>query len=59
MDKFLIKAFGAAITEYGTSSDKFETSNYKPGGTLCSALGPCDDLQDPITKGNNSAFNHV
>jgi hypothetical protein len=39
-DKVLIKAFGAARTEYGTSSDKFETSNYKPGGTLCSALGP-------------------
>jgi hypothetical protein len=40
MDKVLIKAFGAARTEYGTSSDKFETFNYKPGGTLCSALGP-------------------
>jgi hypothetical protein len=39
-DKLLIKDFGAAITEYGTSSDKFKTSNYKPGGTLCSALGP-------------------
>jgi hypothetical protein len=33
-DKVLIKDFGAAGTEYGTSSDKFETSNYKPGGTL-------------------------
>jgi hypothetical protein len=40
MDKVLIKDFGAARTEYGTSSDKFETSNYKPGGTLFSALGP-------------------
>jgi hypothetical protein len=39
-DKVLTKAFGAAITEYGTWSDTFETSNYKPGGTLCSALGP-------------------
>jgi hypothetical protein len=39
-DKVLTKAFGAARTEYGTSSDKFETSNYKPGGTLCSAIGP-------------------
>jgi hypothetical protein len=39
-DKVLIKAFGAARTEYGTSSDKFEMSNYKPGETLCSALGP-------------------
>jgi hypothetical protein len=39
-DKALIKDFGAAGTEYGTSSDKFEMSNYKPGGTLCSALGP-------------------
>jgi hypothetical protein len=33
-DKFLIKAFGAARTEYGTSSEKIETFNYKPGGTL-------------------------
>jgi hypothetical protein len=39
-DKVLIKAFGAARTEYGTSSDKFEMPNYKPGVTLCSALGP-------------------
>jgi hypothetical protein len=39
-DKVLTKAFGAARTECGTSSDKFDTSNYKPGGTLCSALGP-------------------
>jgi hypothetical protein len=39
-DKFPTKDFGAARTEYGTSSDKLETSNYKPGGTLCSALGP-------------------
>jgi hypothetical protein len=38
MDKVLIKAFGAARTEYGTSSDKFETSNYKSGGTLCDDL---------------------
>jgi hypothetical protein len=30
-DKVLIKFFGAARTEYGTSSDKLETSNYKPG----------------------------
>jgi hypothetical protein len=28
--KVPIKAFGAARTEYGTSCDKFETSNYKP-----------------------------
>jgi hypothetical protein len=39
-DNVLIKAFGAARNEYGTSSDKFETFNYKPEGTLCSALGP-------------------
>jgi hypothetical protein len=39
-DKVLIKAFGAARTEYGTYCDKFETSNYKPGGTLCVALSP-------------------
>jgi hypothetical protein len=39
-DKVLTKTFGAARTEYGTSSDKYETSNYKQGGTLCSALGP-------------------
>jgi hypothetical protein len=39
-DKVLIKAFGAARTEYDTSSDKSETSNYKPGWTICSALGP-------------------
>jgi hypothetical protein len=39
-DKVLINAFGAARTEYGTSSDKYETSNYKPVGTLCSALDP-------------------
>jgi hypothetical protein len=39
-DNVLIKAFRAARTEYGTSSDKFETYNYKPGVTLCSALGP-------------------
>jgi hypothetical protein len=39
-DKVLTKVFGAARTEYGTSSDKFETSNYKPGGSICSALGP-------------------
>jgi hypothetical protein len=39
-DKFLIKNFGAARTEYGIYSDKFETSNYQPGGTLCSAIGP-------------------
>jgi hypothetical protein len=38
-NKVLIKAFGTARTEYGTSSDKFKTSNYKPGGTLYSALG--------------------
>jgi hypothetical protein len=39
-DKVLIKAFGVARTEYGTSSDKVETSNYKAGSTLCSALCP-------------------
>jgi hypothetical protein len=33
-DKVLIKAFGSARTEYGTSSDKFDTSDYKPVGTL-------------------------
>jgi hypothetical protein len=42
-DKVLIKTFGAARTEYGTSSDKFETSNYKPGGTIYSALGQWSD----------------
>jgi hypothetical protein len=44
MDKVLIKAFGAARTEYGTSSDKFEISNYKAGGTLCSARGPWEHI---------------
>jgi hypothetical protein len=39
MDKVLTKAFGDARTEYGTSSDKFETSNYTPGGTPFSVLG--------------------
>jgi hypothetical protein len=39
-DKLLIEAFWAGRTEYGTSSEKFETSNYKPRGELCSALGP-------------------
>jgi hypothetical protein len=38
-DKVLTKAFGATRTEYGTSSDKFEMSNYKPGVTICSAQG--------------------
>jgi hypothetical protein len=40
-DKVLTKALGVAITEYGTSSDTFKTSNYKTGGALLYALGPC------------------
>jgi hypothetical protein len=39
-DKVLSKDFGTERTEYGTYSDKLETSNYKLGGTLCSALVP-------------------
>jgi predicted adenine nucleotide alpha hydrolase (AANH) superfamily ATPase len=31
MQKRFIKAFGAAIMEYSTTSDKFETTYHKPG----------------------------
>jgi hypothetical protein len=40
MQKLFTKAFGAARMEYSTSSDKFETTYHKPGGTIiCGALG--------------------
>jgi hypothetical protein len=39
MKKIFTKAFGAARTEYCTSSDKFETTHHKRCGTICGALG--------------------
>jgi hypothetical protein len=39
MQKLFTKAFGAARMEYCTSSDKFETTYHKRGGTTCEALG--------------------
>jgi hypothetical protein len=33
------KAFGAARLEFSTTKDKFETSPFKPGGTVSAALG--------------------
>jgi hypothetical protein len=39
MQKLFTKAFGAARLEYCTSSDKFETTYHKRGGTTCGALG--------------------
>jgi hypothetical protein len=38
MQKLFIKAFCAARMEYSTTSDKFETTYHKPGGTVCGAL---------------------
>jgi hypothetical protein len=38
MQKLFTKAFGAARMEYCTSSDKFETTYRKRGGTTCGAL---------------------
>jgi hypothetical protein len=38
MQELFIKAFGAAIMEYSTTSDKFETKYNKPGSTVCDAL---------------------
>jgi hypothetical protein len=39
MQKLFTKSFGAARMEYCTSSDKFETTYHKRGGTTCGALG--------------------
>jgi hypothetical protein len=39
MQKLFIKAFGAARMEYSTTSDKFEMTYHKPGGTISGALG--------------------
>jgi hypothetical protein len=39
MQKLFTKAFGAARLEYCTSSDKFESTYHKRGGTTCGALG--------------------
>jgi hypothetical protein len=39
MQKLFTKAFGAARMEYCTSSNKFETTYHKRGGTTCGALG--------------------
>jgi hypothetical protein len=38
MRKLFTKAFGAARLEYSTTSDKFETTYHKPGGTICGAF---------------------
>jgi hypothetical protein len=37
--KLLVKAFGAASVDYSTTKDKFETSPFKPGGTVSARLG--------------------
>jgi hypothetical protein len=39
MQKLFTKSFGTARMEYSTTSDKFETTYHKPGGTTCGALG--------------------
>jgi hypothetical protein len=39
MQKLFTKSFGAARMEYCMSSDKFETTYHKRGGTTCGALG--------------------
>jgi hypothetical protein len=39
IQKLFTKAFGAAIMEYSTTSDKFETTYHNPGGTTCGELG--------------------
>jgi hypothetical protein len=39
MQKLFTEAFGAARMEYCRSSDKFETTYHKRGGTYCGALG--------------------
>jgi hypothetical protein len=38
MHKLFTEAFGTARLEYYTSSDKFETTYHKRGGTTCGAL---------------------
>jgi hypothetical protein len=35
MQKLFTKSFGAARLEYSTTSEKFETTYHKPGGTAC------------------------
>jgi hypothetical protein len=39
MQRLFTKSFGAARMEYCTSSDKFETTYHKIGGTTCGDLG--------------------
>jgi hypothetical protein len=39
MQKLFTTSFCAARMEYCTSSDKFETTYHKRGGTTCGALG--------------------
>jgi hypothetical protein len=39
MQKLFTNSFGAARMEYCTSSDKFERTYHKRGGTTCGALG--------------------
>jgi hypothetical protein len=39
MQKIFTKIFGSARLEYCTSSDNFETTYHKRGGTTCGALG--------------------
>jgi hypothetical protein len=39
MQKLFTNEFCAAIMEYYTSSNKFETTYHKRGGTTCGALG--------------------
>jgi hypothetical protein len=39
MQTLFIKAFGAARMEYSTTSDQFETTYHKPGGTVYGRLG--------------------
>jgi hypothetical protein len=51
MQKLVTKAFGAARMEYCTSSDKFETTYHKRGGTTCGDLGQMVDRV--IASGRN------
>jgi hypothetical protein len=39
MQKIFTKVFGSARLEYIMTSDKFETTYHKPGGTACGELG--------------------
>jgi hypothetical protein len=37
--KLLVKDFGVARMDHSTIKEKFETSPFKPGGTVSAALG--------------------